>query len=203
MLRSVLTIGAAFAAAWPVAAGVARADAAPVAVKTPDSKVVCVFSKKLRNVYCDWKAADDLAAEVRVRGAANVVASGGLIRPEGVPVLGRGESRRVGRLRCTSTRYGMRCVSLVTGNGFRVGPRIQPVLFKGLRRCGPRTTDGAGWFDVRSRHVACRRARRIARTVYRDGALPGWTCRERRLDLEHFRVRCSRGAKLVRFDHGA
>jgi hypothetical protein len=188
MLTSVLII----AAAGALAGG-------PPTVKTPDNQVICVFSAK--SVYCDWKRADDVAAEVRVRGVAKVVASGGLIRPEGVPVLERGESRRVGRLRCTSRRYGMRCVSLVTGNGFRVGPRIRPVMFRG--RCGPRTTDGAGVFDVRARRVGCSRARQVARAFYRDREVPGWSCRERQLDLEHFRVRCARGRKVVRFDHGS
>jgi hypothetical protein len=196
MLKSVHI--AALAAASTLA-GVAHADSGPPTVKTPDSKVICVFFDK--SVYCDWKRTDDIAAKVRVRGAAKLVASGGLIRPEGVPVLERGESRSVGKLRCTSKRYGMRCVSLVTGNGFRVGPHIRPMLFTG--HCGPRTTDGAGVFDVRARRLACARARRIARTFYRDRDVPGWSCRERQLDLEHFRVRCSRGSKLVRFDHGS
>jgi hypothetical protein len=111
----------------------------PPTVKTPDGEVVCLFEK--RYVHCDWSRADDVAAQVTVRGAARIVPGGGLIRRERVPVLKRGESLRVGRLRCTSTRYGMRCVSLVTGNGFRVGPRIRPEMIDG--RCAatgpPRT----------------------------------------------------------------
>jgi len=203
MLKAAHTTAAAFTLACILGGGVAQAGAAPPSIKTPDDAVICFFAK--RSVYCDWSRAEDRAAKVRVRGAAKLVPSGGVIMPDGVPVLAHGKSRRVGRLRCTSTRYGMRCVSLVTGNGFRVGPRIRPVLIDSvtLRRCGPRTTDGAGVFDVRARRVACPRARRIARAFYREREVPGWTCRERQLDLEHFRVRCTRGAKLVRFDHGS
>ena len=198
MFTSLHITGPALAAALAIAGGT------PPTVKTPDEHVICFFEK--RSVYCDWRGSDDVAAQVRVRGAAKLVPSGGEILPEGVPVLERGESKRVGKLRCTSKRYGMRCLSLVTGNGFRVGPRIEPVMIDGgkLRRCGPRTTNGAGFFDVRARRVACRRARGIARAFYRDREEPtGWSCRERQLDLELFRVRCTRGPRLVRFAHGS
>jgi hypothetical protein len=203
MLKSAKITAAAVAAACTVAGGVAQADAGPPSFKTPDDKVICFFAK--RYAYCDWSRTDDRAAKVRVRGAASLVPSGGALLPDGVPILERGESRRVGRLRCTSKRYGMRCVSLVTGNGFRVGPRMRPVMIDGskLRRCRTPVPDGAGVFDVRARRVACARARRIARAFYDEREVPGWSCRERRLDLEHFRVRCTRGSRLVRFDHGS
>jgi hypothetical protein len=198
----------ALAAACAVAGGgVAGADAAPPpSVKTPDEKVICFFERPRtpRYVICGWSGADDQVAKVPVRGRARLVPGGGEILPEGVPVLERGESRRVGRLRCTSTRYGIRCASLVTSRGFRVGPGIEPQLMN-RRRCGDLVTEGAGVFDVRSERLSCRRARRVARTFYRDRdrVVPGWSCREWQLDLEHFRVRCTRDRKVVRFHHGS
>jgi hypothetical protein len=63
---------------------------------------------------------------------------------------------------------------------------------------------GARREPARARRVTCKRATRIARAYYRDREVPqGWTCRERRLDLEFFRVRCTRGSRLVRFAHGS
>jgi hypothetical protein len=63
--------------------------------------------------------------------------------------------------------------------------------------------EGAGVFDVRAGGVSCKRARRVARTYYRTHEVRGWQCRERRLDLEHYRVRCTRRDAVVRFDHGS
>jgi len=181
------------------------AAAAPPAFKTPDSKVICFFEKPRtpHYVYCDWSNADDVAAEVRIRGKAELVPSGGALDPSGVPVLRRGASKRVGRLRCTSRPYGMRCVSLASANGFRVGAGIRPQLFVAAKRCRTEVPEGAGVFDVRATGVACRRARRVARTYYRSHEVRGWQCRERRLDLEHYRVRCTRRDAAVRFDFGS
>jgi hypothetical protein len=180
------------------------AAAAPPTIKTPDSKVICFFEKPRtpRYVHCDWSNADDRAVEVRIRGKAELVPGGGALDPSGVPVLRRGASKRVGRLRCTSRRYGMRCVSLVSSYGFRVGPRIRPQLFLAAERCRTKPVS-AGVFDVRAAGVSCKRARRVARTFYRTQEVRGWQCRERRLDLELFRVRCTRGDAAVRFDHGS
>jgi hypothetical protein len=180
------------------------AAAAPPTVKTPDGTVVCFFEKPRtpRYVYCDWSNADDIAAEVRLRGQAALVASGGALDPTGVPVLRRGASKRVGRLRCTSRQYGMRCVSLVSLHGFRVGPRIEPQLFVAAKRCRTKPVS-AGVFDVRATDVSCKRARRVAHTYYRTHQVRGWECREQRLDQEHFRVRCTRRDAAVRFDHGS
>jgi hypothetical protein len=181
------------------------AAAAPPTIKTPDEKVICFFEKP-RNpgyVHCEWSTADDVAAEVGIRGKAELVPSGGEIDPTGVPVLRRGASKRVGRLRCTSRPYGMRCVSRVSSNGFRVGPRIEPQLFVAAKRCRTSVPEGAGVFDVRAARVSCKRARRVARTYYRRHEVRDWECRERQLDLEYFRVRCTRGDAVVRFAHGS
>jgi hypothetical protein len=183
----------------------ANAAAAPPTIKTPDGKVICFFEKPRDPgyVHCEWSTADDVAAEVGIHGKAELVPSGGEIDPTGVPVLRRGASRRVGRLRCTSRRYGMRCSSSVSSHGFRVGPRIKPQLFVAARRCRTSVPEGAGVFDIRATRVPCKRARRVARTYYRTREVTGWQCRERQLDLEHFRVRCTRREAVVRFAHGS
>jgi hypothetical protein len=182
------------------------AAAEPPVFKTPDGEVNCFFEKprKPRYAHCNWSTADDEGVEVSVRGKARMAPAGGHISPEGVPVLRRGASQRAGKLRCTSRRYGMRCVSLVTFNGFRVGPRIQAQLFAGTKPCRTEVPEGAGVSDVRARGVSCKRARRVARGYFRTHEVRGWECRERRLDLEFFRVRCTRDdAALVRFAHGS
>jgi hypothetical protein len=193
------------AAAVAVCAVLGGTAAAEPDFKTPDEKVICFFEKprKPRYVHCNWSTANDEGVEVRVRGKAELVPAGGAISPDGVAVLRRGASKGVGKLRCTSRPYGMRCVSLVTFNGFRVGPGIEPQLFTGTRPCRIKIQEGAGISDVRAKDVSCKRARRVARTYYRTREVQGWECRERRLDLEFFRVRCTRGDALVRFAHGA
>ena len=191
-------------AAAACAASVGTAAAAPPTFRTADGTVVCFFDKpgSPRYVHCDWSDRDDIAAEVRVRGRAKLVPAGGAIDPTGVPVLRRGKTKRAGRLQCSARLYGMRCMSLTSGRGFRVGPRIEPQLFAAGNRCPTRPVS-AGVFAVRAKGVPCARARRVARTYYRTREVPGWRCRERQLDLEHFRVRCTRGDALVRFAHGS
>jgi hypothetical protein len=51
--------------------------------------------------------------------------------------------------------------------------------------------------------VSCRTARRVAQTYYDEHVVAGWRCEERRLDLEAWKVRCTRRDAVVRFGYGA
>lgn len=72
------------------------------------------------------------------------------------------------------------------------------------KKCGDVIVEiGAGADRIRAEGVSCRTARRIARTYYKDHEVEGWRCRERRLDLEYWKVRCTRSDDIVRFGYGA
>jgi len=80
----------------------------------------------------------------------------------------------------------------------------RPILFATPPKdCGDTVKVGAGAYDVRARRVSCRTARRLARTYYETRETGRWSCEERRLDLEDWKVRCTRGDAVVRFGYGA
>jgi hypothetical protein len=183
-------------------AGTAHADSAEV--RLPDGSVVCAFYRDAdtpSRVFCNWEGADDEGVQLARRGRARIVPSSGTVRDGRGPVLRFGKTKRFGPLACRALRIEMECWSTVTTHGFvvRAGKR-HPDL---ARHCGDLVESGAGVYGVRANRVACGTARRVAGTFYEERAVPGWRCRERRLDLEAFKVRCTRGDALVRFDHGA
>jgi hypothetical protein len=191
------------AALAPLAcAGTADADSAEV--RLPDDSVACAFYRDAdtpSRVFCNWEGADDEGVQLERRGRARVVPSSGTVRDGSGPVLRFGRTKRFGPLACRALRIEMECWSTVTTHGFvvRAGKR-RPDL---ARQCGDLVESGAGVYRVRANRVACEAARRVAGTFYEERAVPGWRCRERRLDLEAFKVRCTRGDALVRFDHGS
>lgn len=79
------------------------------------------------------------------------------------------------------------------------------------KRCGSQKDEGAGWYDVRSRHVSCRDARAVARKYWDNGGpdhvrVDGVTyhCKDEPIAEEASRVRCRAGEeRRVRFKVGA
>jgi hypothetical protein len=184
------------------AAGEASADSAEVRLR--DDSVACGFYRDAdtpSRVFCNWEGADDEGVQVKRRGRARVVPSTGTVRDGSGPVLRFGKTKRFGPLACRALRREMECWSTVSTHGFvvRAGKR-RPDL---ARHCGDLVESGAGVYDVRANRVACGTARRVAGMYYEERTVPGWRCRERRLDLEAWNVRCARGDALVHFGHGA
>jgi hypothetical protein len=87
--------------------------------------------------------------------------------------------------------------------GGAISPEGVPALRRGASKPCRTKPVSAGVSDVRARGVSCKQARRVARTYYRTHEVPGWQCRERQLDLDYFRARCTRRDAVVRFAYGS
>jgi hypothetical protein len=173
-------------------------------VRLPDDSVVCGFHRDAdtpSRVVCGWKGSDDELVLLEQRGRAQIVPSTGTVRDPSGPVLRYGRTRRFGPLACRALRVEMECWSTTSTHGFVARGGRRPDL---ARHCGDLVKSGAGVYGVRANGVACKTARRVARTYYNDDReVTGWRCEERRVDLEDWRVRCTRGDALVRFSFGA
>jgi hypothetical protein len=184
-----------------LAGGATSGDTAEV--RLPDDSVVCGFYRDAdtpSQVFCDWEGSDDELVLLKRRGRARIVPSTGTIRDGSGPVLRYGRTRRFGPLACRALRVQMECWSTLTTHGVVLRGGRRPDF---ARHCGDLVKRGAGVYDVRANGVACKTARRVARTFYDERDVTGWRCEERRLDLEAWNVRCTRRDALVRFGHGA
>jgi len=70
----------------------------------------------------------------------------------------------------------------------------------GITECGD-VDRGVGIKNLTTRRVSCRRARRIARTHPRDATPYGYRCREREIGRYEYDIRCTRGARVVRWQY--
>jgi hypothetical protein len=188
--------------ATTLAGGATSADS--VEVRLPDDSVVCAFHRDAdtpSRVLCEWEGSDDERVLLERRGRARIVPSAGTIRDPSGPVLRYGRTRRFGPLACRALRVTMECWNTETTHGFVARGGRRPDF---ARHCGDLVKRGAGVYDVRANRVACGTARRVARTYYNDERdVAGWRCKERRLDLEAWKVRCTRRDAVVRFGYGA
>lgn len=67
-----------------------------------------------------------------------------------------------------------------------------------------RAVEGAGTYNVTSRVVHCRTARRVALHAYPHHAYRGWSCRYVSRAEEYADIRCTKpGGRVVRFQAGA
>jgi hypothetical protein len=79
------------------------------------------------------------------------------------------------------------------------------------RRCRSKPPDGAGWYDVRAKHVSCKDARAVARKYWNNGGpdhvrVDGVTyhCKDEPIGEEVSRARCRAAQeRRVRFKYGA
>ena len=69
-----------------------------------------------------------------------------------------------------------------------------------VRECGD-IDRGVGIKNLTTRGVSCRRARRIARRHPRDETPYGFRCRAREIARYTHDIRCTRGARVVRWQY--
>ena len=78
--------------------------------------------------------------------------------------------------------------------------------------CGDGLHNGAGWFNLKTKHAACRVGRALAdhyvfQAGGQDDGFKGWNCREKQIGDEVWRVNCHRSKRgkfqRVRFLYGA
>ena len=68
---------------------------------------------------------------------------------------------------------------------------------KFTNHCGDGLENGAGWFNLKTKHASCRVARALAdHYVFdaggQDDGFKGWNCREKQVGDEVWRVNCHR-----------
>ena len=108
--------------------GIAEARYEPF--QSPSGAIRCAYLAGdgiAKQIRCDASFLNDRAAVLKVRGKARIQKVTDTVGDPEAPVLDYGESRRFGRLRCTSRRSGMRCRSTRSGHGFLLSRERQKV----------------------------------------------------------------------------
>ncbi len=102
-------------------------------------------------------------------------------------------------MRTARTTLGALAVALAAtaGSGFSASAARQAPV----RECGDVDPMGVGIKNLTTRGVTCRRARRVARRHPQDETPFGYRCRSRDLAQYEYDIRCTRGARVVRWQY--